>query len=212
MKNFQRLLGSVICTLGCVTSVYAANPASREYVNTQIQNLQTTLQTQISNLPAGTIYTAGSGISIVGTTISATGTTSTYVLGQQALGGTVIYVNSAGTHGLVAANQDQAISTTWGSTAGGTDGASNDVTIPANFDSDGQVYTDWHLPSIYELTVMCNQSAFFPGGSAPSGTYWSVSMFDTLNGDAYALNFSACGTPLYLNQGTFHSVRAVRVF
>ncbi len=81
MKNFKRLIAGSICTLGCVTSVYAANPASIEYVNIQIQNLQTTLQTQISNLPAGTIYTAGSGIGITGSVISNTSPGITYTAG-----------------------------------------------------------------------------------------------------------------------------------
>jgi len=50
--------------------VFAANPASTEYVDKKIQGLQT----QINNIKPGTTYTAGTGISITGTTISATTT------------------------------------------------------------------------------------------------------------------------------------------
>lgn len=93
----------------------------------------------------------------------------TYSLGQQAQGGTIIYVNAEGTHGLVAANTDQGGET--------LKNAFNLVTNPANFDASGQVYTDWHLPSLYELTIMCKNKHLFPAGSAPTAnTYWSATL------------------------------------
>jgi len=76
MKNFIKLIGSVICALGFVTSVYAENPASKAYVDQLIKNLQTqisNLQTQISNIQPGITYTGGTGISVSGSTISTTG-------------------------------------------------------------------------------------------------------------------------------------------
>lgn len=77
MINFNKLITSTICTCVLVTSVFAANPASTEYVDKKVQVLQTQindLQTQINNIKPGITYTAGTGISITGTTISATTT------------------------------------------------------------------------------------------------------------------------------------------
>ena len=75
MKILNKLIGTVIC-LGLITPVYATNPASTDYVDLQISNLQT----QINHLPGATVYTAGSGISISDNVISNTspGTTIGY--------------------------------------------------------------------------------------------------------------------------------------
>lgn len=67
----------------------ASNPASVAYVD----HHDSVLQTQIDTLKAEGV--------------------TTYTVGQQALGGTVFYVDSTGTHGLVASNVDNSSGVTW---------------------------------------------------------------------------------------------------
>lgn len=88
-------------SLMATSLTYAANPASKEYVDRQDR----ILQSQITALQQG-----GSG-------------PTTYTIGQHALGGIVFYVDSSGTHGLVAANNQFAPSQTWdGGLSNGTTG------------------------------------------------------------------------------------------
>jgi len=75
MKKYTRFIVSAIFISGFITSVYAANPASKDYVDQQVQTLQTTdqsLQAQINNIQPGITYTGGTGISITGTQINNT--------------------------------------------------------------------------------------------------------------------------------------------
>lgn len=81
MNKKTLLLSSFVCaTLS--TSSYAANnnPASVAYVQSQIEALMNEVNLKISATPV----------------------TPTYIVGQHALGGIVFYVDSNGTHGLVA--------------------------------------------------------------------------------------------------------------
>lgn len=105
-----------------------------------------------------------------------------YYVGQQLFGGTIIWVDSTGLHGLVAANSDVGGAQFWD----GFDGVSNETNFGGvNYDAsdvtDGSVnttnivahwgtsqtyaartaqeytgggFTDWYLPSIYELRLM----------------------------------------------------------
>ena len=68
-------------------------------------------------------------------------------LGDTVLGGTVIYFNSTGIHGLIAANTDQSFAITWWD-------APNRVTNPAAFDNDGQSQSDWRVPTLNELSLI----------------------------------------------------------
>lgn len=78
MKYFKEFIGCIICISGFATSVYAANPASIDYVNSHIQNLQT----QINNIKSGSTYTAGTGISIASNVITNTSPGITYTGGN----------------------------------------------------------------------------------------------------------------------------------
>lgn len=91
MNKKTLLLSSVVCAT-LFTPSYAANsnPASVAYVQSQIEAL----------------------MNYVNLKISATPVTPTYTVGQQALGGIVFYVNSNGTHGLVA-NTIPGLEQTW---------------------------------------------------------------------------------------------------
>jgi hypothetical protein len=85
MKKFTMLMSSTICILGFTTSLYAANPVTKEYVDVQINSLQTqvtTIKNQITNINPGISYTAGSGISIAGNVISNTNPGVSYTAGS----------------------------------------------------------------------------------------------------------------------------------
>lgn len=71
----------------------------------------------------------------------------TYTIGYNPqLGGYVFYVTPDGKHGLVAAMQDQGY-TSWL--------LSRDaISIPTNHDPVGRNFTDWRLPTKYELSLM----------------------------------------------------------
>lgn len=73
--------------------------------------------------------------------------TQTYAVGDKALGGTVFYVNSTGTHGLVLANQDQGSLADWY-------GANQLINMPSKHDTDGKEYLDWRLPKEWELKLI----------------------------------------------------------
>jgi len=67
----------LVCTFNGLIQAYAASPVSKDYVDVQIQSLQT----QISNLPVGRVYSSGTGISIDGNIISNTAPGMTYTAG-----------------------------------------------------------------------------------------------------------------------------------
>ncbi len=73
--------------------------------------------------------------------------TQTYAVGDKALGGTVFYVNSTGTHGLVVSNKDQGDFADWY-------GAQQLINIPDKHDTNGKEYLDWRLPKEWELKLI----------------------------------------------------------
>ena len=127
--------------------------------------------------------TAGTGISIVGNTISATGSSSHYV-GELYGGGVVFWVDQTGNHGLICSMIDNSTGLIWTTAAyqsttvpGGAlsdwDGQANTTAIVAqagagttyaaglcdvytNVDYGTGVYSDWYLPSRGELNDLWN--------------------------------------------------------
>lgn len=119
---------------------------------------------------------------------------------NKAFGGYVFYVTPDGKHGLVAASQDQSASSDWYF-------AQDYISDPDNHTIDGKNFTDWRLPTKYELKLMYDQreaiGAFF------KTYYWS----SVLNGSNYAWiqNFSTGKQDYGPKDGIYH-VRAVRAF
>jgi hypothetical protein len=157
----------------------------------------------------------------------ANASTQALVIGQEYQGGIIIYIDSTGLHGIIAAKSDQSIGAAWYNGAFGITGATgkNLGTGPYNTrkiiraQGDGiyaakvcadyrpdEVYNDWYLPSKNELAEVYKQKAFI--GAGPY-VYWSSTEYDT-NG-AWAQNFSTGGRKKSSKDRIYH-VRAVRTF
>ena len=144
---------------------------------------------------AGGIWPS-SGTSLVGSAASAP----TYDIGDKALGGTVFYVNSDGTHGLVAANQDQYASVNWYN-------AHDELNNPNKHDDAGKEYFDWRLPTKWELNEMYDKRSDI--GGFDFNIYWSSTEVDS--SDAWYQNFFT-SSQLDGPKGDNGRVRAVRAF
>ena len=137
------------------------------------------------------------GTSLVGPAASAP----TYDIGDKALGGTVFYVNSDGTHGLVAANKDQYEGVNWYN-------AHDGLNDPGKHDNAGNKYFDWRLPTKWELNEMYDKR-FDIGGFDNLNYYWSST--EGGSNDAWSLNFFN-GSQHNDPKGSDTRVRAVRAF
>jgi hypothetical protein len=174
---------------------------------------------------------AGTNITIVGNTISATGGSSNdFYLGQDTLGGIVfyIYIGSDGNqHGLIVnKNESTAQWQSSGTTTNATrswDGAYNTglmTSSPAanyvNGLTDGG-FTDWYLPSIDELSILWHNrfhvnNALNAGGFtllSNTAGYWSSTELSASN--AFYFDFFR-GNADFIGKTSPGSVRAVRAF
>jgi hypothetical protein len=159
-----------------------------------------------------TIVTAGTNVTITGTgttgnpyvvNASGGGAACNYVVGpSDELGGYIVYVTPDGCHGLVAATQDLPNKSTWF-------GAQNEISVPANHNTAGKNFTDWRLPTMYELHLLIYPQRASIGGFSPTETYWSSTEV-SVDYAAYS-NFSN-GEPSNHWKAHLRSVRAVRSF
>lgn len=153
-----------------------------------------------------------------------------FTIGQTYGGGKIFYVDGTGQHGLIVSPEDLSTGIMWDQlfsvSTGATgvavgDGKVNTLIITATLGNNrsyaaslcqnfynGGGFTDWFLPSFYELNQMfLKRNAI----GVTQGIYWSSSEIDQDN--AWAVDFSQPGP----NQSAFSkwttlSVRAVRKF
>lgn len=130
-----------------------------------------------------------------------------HFIGELWGGGIVFYVNTSGDHGLICASQDQSAGTNFGL-------ADDAISNSLNHNPAGQVFTDWKIPSRYQLSLMySNLNLASPplGGFSPSN-YWSSSCLDnSLPIPGYVVNFST-GAISTISRSTAQKVRAIRTF
>jgi len=113
------------------------------------------------------------------------------------LGGYVIEINTDGTHGLVAAMQDQGTSNWY---------EANDLlSNAANHDVNGAKFKDWRLPTKRELNLMYVQRT----NIGATSFYWSSTEFDF--DYAWTQSFND-GIQFYYDKVYSNAVRAVRAF
>jgi hypothetical protein len=131
-----------------------------------------------------------------------------HFIGELWGGGIVFYVNASGDHGLICALQDQSAGTNFGL-------ADDAISNPLNHNLAGQVFTDWQIPSRYQLNLMYStlHLASPPlGGFSPSN-YWSSSCVDnSLPIPGYVVNFSTGVISTISRSNTGQKVRAIRTF
>jgi hypothetical protein len=150
-------------------------------------------------------------------------------LGENYNGGIIFYLDETGLHGLIAAPSDQSTSADWGcmgSIIMGADGIAvgagpeNTIDIVAGCTTVGTAaqicsdltyggYSDWSLPSTFELDRM-NQNLHLNGlGNFSNNTYWSSTEVDANNAASFNFSTTTKGTA---NKNSPYAVRAVRGF
>jgi len=157
--------------------------------------------------------------------------TGKHYIGESYGGGIVFWVDATGQHGLIAASSDQSASMRWyagtstytmarGDGVGA--GEMNTAIIIANQgNGDGSTYaarvsadlvisnySDWYLPSKYELNLMYLQKATI--GNFAGGYYWSSTEYN--NSNAWKQYFANGSQANGYNKNSTSYVRAVRAF
>ena len=191
----------------------------------------------------GGVTTAGSGINITGAgTVASPYVVSTtsacgLAIGQTYQGGIIFYLDASGCHGLISAPTDQSTGIQWYS------GSYTDTYASGSglFDGDGNCYrirrsqgdcancnaaelcldltlggySDWYLPSKYELNLMYrnigqgNALGLGNVGGFANSYYWSSTEFGNLS--AWEQNFNV-GVQYSSTKFNYDYVRAVRAF
>ena len=167
MKHkFSFISAAIAATLSTHAFAGSSNPASMGYVQTQIEGVMSYVNTLFDAIPV----------------------TPTYTVGQQALGGTVIYVDNTGTHGLVASPKYSGLNSlkTWVGVDSDTDFVSFIVGASGN-----GCYGDYYLPSNYELYQMYLKrdvlNMWIDINTTPAFVWSSTELNGT---DAYRINVS----------------------
>jgi hypothetical protein len=130
----------------------------------------------------------------------------TYSIGLNSdLGGYIFYVTPDRKHGLVAATKDQSSSSTWYE-------AQSIISNPSNHNTIGKNFTDWRLPTRYELSLMYtlrNSITGFTTSGSTSTFYWSSTEEGTSK--AYGLFFRN-GSQDEESKVDKNNIRAIRSF
>ncbi len=176
-------------------------------------------------------YIAGNGITITSNTISVSNPSLT--IGSNYAGGIVFYIDATGQHGLVCTTNDLGTnnwipSSTWSNTSIASTfdcylcgevnsriadnlfgGVSNAFQVCSNYSTSN--YSDWYLPSRYELTLMYLNLKNLNLGNFSNGWYWSSTESGAQT--AWVINFTNGNYASYSKWGSPSViVRAIRAF
>ncbi|MFH1961570.1 MAG: DUF1566 domain-containing protein [bacterium] len=150
-----------------------------------------------------------------------------HTIGEHYGGGIVFWVNKSGQHGLIAATADQSTGIQWCNGAYTITNADRDDVYAGQYNTKciiakqgngnyaaqicaryrGGGYSDWYLPSKYELNLLYLQRSVV-GGFADN-YYWSSTEY---NSNYAWLQFFYFGYQYYFNKDYTYYVRAVRAF
>jgi hypothetical protein len=156
-----------------------------------------------------------------------TDSSSSLAVGKSYAGGIIFYVDASGSHGLVAADQDQANAVKWAegtymkTSAEGVSigaGAQNTLAIVNMLGSGNYAasicdqlqlngYSDWFLPSKEELNLLYQQKNLV--GGFTTNYYWSSTEHSI--SEAWYLYFPY-GPQFYTKKDSLAAVRAIRAF
>ena len=134
---------------------------------------------------------------------SAAASGGTHTIGESYGGGIVFYVTTDGLHGLIAETQDQSSSCSWYN-------AQDIISTTANHSTAGKLYTDWRLPTKYELNLLYIQKVAGTVGGFANHYYWSSTGYDHNDGAWYQYFYG--GSPGLNDKYNTLYVRAIRAF
>ena len=200
-------------TAGTVTYPKVHNSVDKQVLTTNGSGIATWQTPTAYVLPTASTTVlggvkVGANLSIDGSGVLAANLTSAnsipYIIGlNSSLGGYVVYVTPDGNHGIVCATQDQITSNLRES--------QNEISSEYYHNSDGKKFTDWRLPTIYELTKIYDQRAFLTGISATSYLSSTYIYYNYYDSGQRILDFTS-GTVLFGVNGIQYRIRAVRSF
>lgn len=127
----------------------------------------------------------------------------TYVIGQEAKGGIIFFLNKSKTHGLVAAKKDQMENAHYQDCLDG-------INDPANHDAEGEKFLDWRMPKLWEAYKMYMNLHLVNLGNFSASSYWTSKEWTGFD-KMYVLNFSKGVDFTSLKSDTYRA-RAVRSF
>jgi len=151
-------------------------------------------------------------------------------IGESYGGGIIFWLNESGEHGLIAAPADLSPGIQWfngtyidilaySSSVGGGDFNTSLIVEKQGFgdygaklcyDYEGGGYTDWYMPSKYELNLMYQHLYSNGIGGFTSGFYWSSTEEST--NEAWYQDFNTGGQYSYPKSGNAGPIRAIRAF
>jgi hypothetical protein len=159
----------------------------------------------LTGTPTAPTATAGNNTTQIATTafvtsaVAAGGGGSTYSIGSNpSLGGYVFYVTPDGKHGLVAESYEFDAQLYLGF---------DYIKDPAYHSTNGKNFTDWRIPSLYELRLM---NAIKATLSMNQSYYWSSSVGS--NTWAYKTRRFSDGGEYEQGSDVNHTIRAIRTF
>lgn len=176
------------------------NHANAGYLTSEIDG-SITNELQTLSISGNDLTISGS----LGNTVTLpTSTEPTYTIGMNAaMGGYIFYVTPDGKHGLVVTTQEQSAGSTWYE-------AHEEVNNPANHNADGKKFTDWRLPSRWEMNLLFGQKNAI-GGFVDF--YWTGTE-DNSPDRAWSKSFvyGSDGNAIKTTTSPSFGVRAVRSF
>ena len=199
------VFNGVVNANGYSTSIIFEYGTSTSYGNTitattsplSSTSNKTVVSTSITDLTVGTVYHVRMVVeNVFGTFYSNDITFTNLYYGASYLGGLVVTFDNSG-NGLVCASTDQSTSATWA------------TAVSTCYNLTLNSYSDWYLPSKYELNLMyINLKAQGLGGFA-SAYYWSSIEYSS---DFVWVQTFGNGNQHYFSKDCPLKVRAVRGF
>ncbi|MCX6303642.1 MAG: DUF1566 domain-containing protein [Bacteroidetes bacterium] len=177
---------------------------------------------------AGKIQTTSGGVMFPNNTIQTSAVANVHAIGETYGGGVVFYVYDDGQHGLIADNSSTISFFPWNNGSFTTTNALRDDVFAGKFNTErininqgagsyaaqicasyqGGGYSDWYLPSKYELNLLYQQKSVLPILS--SGGYWSSTEF---NADYAWMQYFTSGLQGFTGKASSYiCVLAIRAF